>query len=512
MKVTLISPYDAVVAYGVRLLSAVLKAAGVESQMIMLPHGPGADQTSANGSDPYAEPVLAQIADVARSSDLIGVSLASNYLDNAVQITEHLHRSINAPIVWGGVHPTVRPEESLTYADLVCVGEGEEALRELALQIASGNGYAGIRNMWYKRDGQIVRTPLRPLATDLDAYPYPDYDLSTELVLHQGRLQPMTRDLLLRYLRYVSYERVVTYRTLMSRGCHYRCAFCANSALGKLYGKEWRIRRRSVPNFIGELRGIVARFPEIRYIVIDDDHFLDDAEMIREFCSAYQQEVGVPFSLAGVYPAMVDEEKIRLLVDAGMKRASVGIQTGSMRVMHHVYHRPCTLKQITQTFAVLSKFKDRLEPVYQFILDNPWETEQDRLETLRVLLRAPKPCRLGIYSLRVFPGTELYERAESEGLATDEFTKDTRKDFQLLERTYMNSLVELFRVQYVPHRLIALLMSQPLRRLNWVWLPELVGRCGRIFKRLTNRAQRLPREYWSRARNAFSRRKRQSVS
>jgi anaerobic magnesium-protoporphyrin IX monomethyl ester cyclase len=215
-------------------------------------------------------------------------------------------------------YTTVRPEECLEHADLVCVGEGEDALRELVVHMSTGDGYAEIPNIWYERDGAIVRTPLRPLASNLDAYPYPSYDLNTEHVLHQGRLQPMTKELLLYYLGQICVPSVATYETFMSRGCHYRCAYCANNALARTYAGEWRVRRRSVPHVIGELKQMVARFPEIQYVQISDDLLLDDLEKIREFSSAYKQAIGIPFLIGGLHPAMVEKEKISLLADAGM--------------------------------------------------------------------------------------------------------------------------------------------------------------------------------------------------
>ena len=189
MKVTLISPYNVVSATGVRTLSAVLKAAGVESQLVMLPPvGAEAGWGEAGVHIAYSAAALDQVAEVVRDSDLIGISLTSNYFDNATRITERLRRSTRAPIIWGGVHPTLRPEECLEHADLVCIGEGEDALLELALKMAHGGDYTGVRNIWYRHDGEIVRTPLRPLPTDLDVYPYPDYDLDAEYVLHEGEI------------------------------------------------------------------------------------------------------------------------------------------------------------------------------------------------------------------------------------------------------------------------------------------------------------------------------------
>ena len=505
MKVTLISPYENVTVNGIRMLSAVLKTMGVECQTVMLPHEiKGVSSRGAGFRFSYSESALDQVAKVVQGSDLVGLSLMSNYFDNAVQITQHLRRSTHAPIIWGGVHPTVRPEECLEHADLICVGEGEEALRELVQQMSNGNGYAEIRNIWYKRNCEIVRTPLRPLASDLDSYPYPDYDLSAEFVLHQERLQPMSKDLLFYHIRRnFPPQSLLTYPIFLSRGCHYRCAYCANNFLGKIYGREWRVRRRGVSNFLGELKQIRSCFPEIQRIHINDELFVDDVKMVREFCSSYKQANGIPFSISGFHPEIVDEEKIRLLVDAGLVDAQVGIQTGSMRVMHQVYHRACTQKHITQTFEVLHKFTDRIIPRYHLILDNPWETEEDQIETLRMMLRLRRPYRLALFSLVFYPGTELHERARREGLVTNDLTQVYRKFYHELKRTYVNGLFRLFQSPYVPYWLIALLMSAPLRRLNWVWLPERVYRMCSLLGRVGQGARRLLRGDWSPARNAF---------
>ncbi|MCU0857652.1 MAG: B12-binding domain-containing radical SAM protein [Pontiellaceae bacterium] len=423
--------------------------------------------------NPHENPaaVLDQVAELTRGSDLIGISLTSNYVDHAICITQHLRRSSNAPIIWGGIHPTLRPEECLKHADLVCIGEGEDALIELVQKKAKGGDCTGVRNIWYKQNGEVVRTPLRPLPIDLDAYPYPDYDLDAEYVLHKGTLQPMTRQLLYEFLEHITYEEGVSYRAIMSRTCRNRCAYCASSALGKLYGKEWRVRRRSVAHFIGELNQAVARFPEIQRVVIEDEFFLDDDELIRDFCSAYKKEVGLPFVVTGMFPSIISAERIRLLVDAGMYRAGVGIQTGSERVMQKVFQRPCTQEQIVNVFAILNAFKDRFKPTYQYIVDNPWETEADQLETLRQLLIIPKPCILEFFSLTLFPGTRLSERAIEEGLITDEHSQVYRKDYHFTTSSYINELYCLFQKQQVPRWAIRLLMTAPLRRLGWVRFP-----------------------------------------
>jgi anaerobic magnesium-protoporphyrin IX monomethyl ester cyclase len=472
MKVSLISVYETVISYGMRSLSAILKQGGVETQMIFLPRETEGLRWEGFRYS-FSDSVLHQVAHLVKNSDLIGITLMSNYFDNAVQITQYLRHHTEAPIVWGGIHPTIRPEECLQHADIVCVGEGEDALRDLVQSLAVGKGYEGIDNMWYKRDKEIVRTPLRPLQFDLDRYPYPDYALDDSFVLHDGHIRPMTEQILLYYLCWpYSSDSEPTYTTMMSRGCTWSCAYCGNSALRDIYHSQWRVRRRSVPNFIGELKQIAVQHPGFRWIKIEDDVFLDDIGILREFASTYEHEVGLPLFITGFQPSMVDEEKIGLLIDAGMKRVRVGIQTGSESILHRVYQRPGKLEHIMQVFRVLHKFADRLEPpMYDLIVDNPWETEEDHLKTLRMLLDMPKPYQLNLFSLTFYPGTKLYDRAKEEGILQDDFNQVYRKDYFTSQRTYTNGLLKLFQSQRAPRWLMAFLLNDTMNRCKWVWLP-----------------------------------------
>jgi len=477
MKITLISVYESNVALGMRIISALLKKAGYSTRMIFLPR-----ETEGLRHEgfrfPYAASALAQVSDLVAGSDLIGISLASNYFDNAVQITRHLRRNINVPIVWGGIHPTVRPEECLEHADIVCVGEGEEAILDLVRQLEAGKGYAGISNLWYKENGVIVRTPIRPLVYELDRFPHPDYDLSEEYALYQGKVQRMTDELMYYYLRWpYTSDSEPTYVAMMSRGCVCSCTYCCNNAFLELYGKKWRVRQRSVADFIGELRAITVRFPGIKWIRIDDDLFVENVETVRKFADAYKQSgINVPLFVTGFHSSMVHEEVVRLLVKAGMQQARIGIQTASTEILHKVYKRPGSLERVKRTIQIFHKYADRLKlPVYDLIIDNPWESEEDQLQTLRLLLDIPKPYAVTLFSLTFYPGTELYERARAEGFLRDEQREVYNKWYLEEKRTYINGLFRLFRFGYAPRWLMAWLLTERMRRLRWTWLPYLIN-------------------------------------
>jgi anaerobic magnesium-protoporphyrin IX monomethyl ester cyclase len=473
MKITLVSTYASIASYGLRILSAVLKEAGFETRMIFMPRD--TEGLPWNGfCYPYSDAVLDQLAELSGDSGLVGVSLSTNYFFNAVQITQRLRRSTNAPLVWGGIHPTVRPQECLDHADLVCVGEGEEAVVELAQRLAGGEGCQGIDNMWYRDKGHVVCTPLRPLQANLDVYPYPDYELESSWILHQGRIRPMTLELWLQYARWPGgADCVPAYETMLTRGCAFRCAYCCNDALRSIYPGQWRVRRRSVGHLMGELKRATAYLPGLGLIRFVDDDFVDDLDTLHQFCTAYKQTVAIPFEVDGWRPDMVDHEKISLLVDVGLKILHMGIQTGSMRTMHHIYRRPLQRHHVIQATQVLSQFAGRIDPpVYDLIVDNPWEDEQDQLETLSLLLDIPRPYRLQLFSLTFYPGTELYERGKREGLIQDESSQIYQKHYFLnSQRTYLNGLFKLIQSQRAPRWLLVFLMHERLRRLQWVWLP-----------------------------------------
>jgi radical SAM superfamily enzyme YgiQ (UPF0313 family) len=497
LRIALISTAESISSYGLRVLSAVLKQAGFETRLLLLPR-----ETEGVPWDgfryPYADAVLDQVAELASDSGLIGISLMTNNFFNAVQITQRLRRSTSAPVVWGGIHPTLRPEECLQHADIVCVGEGEEALPELAQHLEAGHGYQGIANMWYQENGEVVRSPLRPLRSDLDAYPYPDYDLETSFVLHQGSVRPLTLDLLLHYASWPhARDSVPTYETLMSRGCSFRCAYCCNDAWRRVYPGQWSVRRRSLPHLIAELVQATARFPGFQLIRIADDEFVHEPDALRDFCTAYREALNLPFEADGFKPANVDEESIGLLVDAGMRIMHMGIQTGSMHTMHQVYHRPIRREQIVQATQVLHHFVDRLEPVYDLITDNPWETEQDQLETLALLLGIPRPYTLHVFSLTLFPGTELYARGQQEGLLQNESEQVYMKHYLMhISHSYINELLQMLQTQIAPRWLIALLAHNRVRHLRWVWLPRFFNALFRAMRRLEAAAQALWRGDW----------------
>jgi radical SAM superfamily enzyme YgiQ (UPF0313 family) len=112
-----------------------------------------------------------------------------------------------------------------------------------------------------------------------------------------------------------------------------------------------------------------------------------------------------------VHPNIIRQEKIDLLCEAGMNRARMGMQSGNERMLKF-YERRTTPERIRDSVSMLGKAAKKykmIPPAYDIITDNPMEDRKDIVETLRFLYDLERPFVLTIFSLRVFPGTRMWE-------------------------------------------------------------------------------------------------------
>ena len=457
----LISPYGDVSSLGIRILSSCLKQAGFSTTKLFLT----LDKEMGDippGLVTYDERLLREIGELCQGSLLVGISVMTNYFDRAVQLAAFLRREVGVEVVLGGVHASLMPRECAEMADYVCVGESEEAVVDLARSLADGRFPSGIPNVCYKRDGEVVMNPPRPLIQDLDQLPFQDYSLDDDYAVFEGVLTKL--DLRgLEHLMTTGPGRGLAgnrayYFTMMTRGCPYSCTYCCNRSVRQLYPGQNYLRRRSVDNFIGELSWVRKNLGFVNLLVIADDSFFDASDgEIEEFCRRFKTEIGIPFFSLGT-PFGITEKKLSMMTDAGMVFVQVGIQTGSRRTQK-MYKRPFDNQRMLKITDLLNRYTDRIRVHYDLILDNPMETDEDILETIRMLLMVKKPYHIQFFSLTLFPGTELASLAVERGLIEDWKSQVYRKQQFRKGRTYLNFVISLFNLP-VPKWVIRLLISK----------------------------------------------------
>jgi len=211
------------------------------------------------------------------------------------------------------------------------------------------------------------------------------------------------------------------YYLFVDRGCVGDCTYCCRPLIKRLSGR-FGLRKRIVDDIMAELDEVKQALPNLHKVYVYSDDFLlwREAEL-AEFAEAYRRRINLPFMFL-LSPMSYRDRKLDILLSTGLVSfVEMGIQTGSPRI-RKIYNRRESDQRLREVAGRLAR-KLRplgLAPHYDVIVDSPWETDADRLDTLRLLSRLPGPFEVLFFSLTVFPGTGLYDRARAEGLLTEE--------------------------------------------------------------------------------------------
>ena len=148
----------------VRILAATLRNAGFKVVEIYF------KDWISNSLDPASDAQLENLARIIRREELNLACLsirASAYVHQANIITEYLHNELEIPVLWGGMHPTMAPDDSITKSDMILKGEGELALLDFVHTLKHSKSLDDIlasKNIWFRRNqDDIIKNSLRPL-------------------------------------------------------------------------------------------------------------------------------------------------------------------------------------------------------------------------------------------------------------------------------------------------------------------------------------------------------------
>jgi len=435
MKIMLISTSTYPADQGLRSVSSNLKKVGNEVKIVFLP-------MDEDYGLKYGRKVMEQLVKICKNFDLIGVASYASTSIRAKQVIRYLKR-LGKPIVWGGIHATLNPEDCIKEVDYVCRGEGEEAIIEFVEKLEKGKDLSKIRNFWVKYNGKVHKNEIKDYIQELDSLKEPDYDLEDHFILEKGEIIKFEE-------RHLNGQ--IFFQT--ERGCPNACTYCLNKRIRDMYKGKGKVIRANSPEYVvKEMARLRRKFKSLGYFdVRDETFFVRPLKDIKKFAEMYDKYVGIRFKCLADPPTM-DEEKLRLLVEAGLTDIIVGIQGGSDRVNFEVYKRYIKQEQVVRAAKILNKFKDKVAVMYDMITTNPYEEKEDVLESINLVRRLPKPFFLSVNNLVFFPGSELHQRAVREGIVKNK--KDSAFNLNYWDRfehiklkkknAYLNLILNLMR-------------------------------------------------------------------
>ena len=326
----------------------------------------------------------------------VGFSCTTGIHKWCLEVAKGLKEQTNVLTVFGGPHPTFFPEIINEEAvDIVCIGEGEYALLELADKIDAGEDITNVENFWVKKEKDIIKNEMRPLINHLDSLPFPDRELYYKKYPYLDRSQKAF---------------------FAGRGCPFKCTFCFEDVFRKMTaGKGRHVRIRSVDNLISEIRYVKKKYhPKTLYM--QDDTFILNKKWVYEFLQKYKQQIDLPF-ICLIRADLIDRDMVKALKEAGCVNVFFGIETGDEKLRNNLLKKGETDEDIIRTASLLKKYKIGFR-TYN-MLGLPGETLEQAFKTVEINIRikADYPwCSL----FWPYPRTELGEYARTHGcLGTD---------------------------------------------------------------------------------------------
>ena len=447
----------------VRILAASLREAGHHCAEIYF------KDWLSNHLEPATDIQLQNLVKVIRREQLnvLCISIrASAYAEQSKILTEYVQKELDIPVLWGGMHPTIAGDDCIEHVDMLLQGEGELALVDLADRLRDGVDIEDTPNIWFRHSAsKVVKNPLRPLVQNLDDLAFRDYTTHEHKYFINGKSytigDPMKGD--------------PVFQMMGSRGCIYKCSYCYNSTYKKdVYpGQKW-FRVRSPASMIEEIQKAREHWPMTR-IRFDDEVFNFQKDWLIDFCERFPRDVGLPFEIF-IEPKLVNEERMTMLRDAGLVGVYMGIQS-SERVTGHLYDR----RVKNQSIEDIAQMYNRLgvKPHFQLIYDDPVSTEEDKRALFEMVASFPHPYDLYLFSMTVFPGSELNKKLLSNGLISkyDIEGLNTRVFYQHrvnlqyprpVEDTFWIALTQMLSKPFVPKSLLrSLAKSETLKKHPW---------------------------------------------
>ena len=338
------------------------------------------------------------IDELKQKPSIVGISaMTGKQIKYGLNFAKFIRQYSDVPIVWGGKHPTIFPRQTLNngLVDFIVKGEGEETLLELARCLEGYGEIESIKGLGYKKNGKIVINDDRDLI-NLEDTPDTPFHL-----LDMGKYVRKTN----------SGNKMLEFYT--SRGCPYNCKFCSE---GILHKRKWRVH--SIDRVLADLKLVIDKY-KVDFVYWRDDNFFVDKERARKIAERLiEKQMNIQWAADCRIDSFLNYEQdfINLLKRSGCQALAFGVESGSNKILSRI-NKGITKEQVLGVKNIL--IRNKIVHSYTFMLGFPYETEEDIIHTINLIVELAKGNffldAIYISFFTPYPGTELYQESLEYG-------------------------------------------------------------------------------------------------
>jgi len=338
---------------------------------------------------PASDINLEKVLKIIKKYELVVIYTSTQSLDNDIAVAEAIkNKHPKAKIIFVGPHVSVLPEETLKASETID-GVARKEFEQTILEIAQKEPWEKIRGLSFRKNGEIVHNPDRPLLTNLDKIPFVAKIYKRDLPINSY------------HLPFCLHPYIAIYA---GRGCPNLCTFCLwpQTFTGRAY------RQRSVANVIDEVKWIKKNLPKIKEVFFDDDTFTINKNWVKKFCKAIK-----PLKIIWSVNARADlpYQLLKKMKEAGCRVLVVGYESGDEKILKNI-RKGVTISQMKK-FTQDAK-KAGLMIHGTFVLGLPGETKKT-IEKTYQFARDLDPDTIQVTIATPLPGTELYHYCQKHG-------------------------------------------------------------------------------------------------
>lgn len=334
----------------------------------------------------------------------VGIScMTGTQIYFAIEIAKIVRKfAQGVPIVWGGPHPSILPQQTLEsqYVDIVCVGEGDKVFYDLVKALTQDKPLTEIKGIGFKDGNKAVVNPQAPLIDMEELLSVPWELINVEKYIHP--------DMYLKSLRILDIGQT-------SRGCPFNCGFCCSASLRM---RKWR--SMSVEKSLRVIIEPIRNF-NLDGVWIRDDEFYIDRDRADKICrQMIKENLNIRWYTSGTRVDVFNkasEGQTAILKESGAHVLKFGAESGTNRILKFI-NKGITVEDTIK--ANLKAKKHGITPAFALMIGFPTETFKEINNTIDILFRLKKDNpKAQFETMTIYtplPGTPMYELALQHGL------------------------------------------------------------------------------------------------